>query len=347
MIPDWVSYPSTEWTTIDPVQAGFDARAWQAYLGRCRPREEKSYRRPGQHGFGAVLTRGGYLVHSWGDPDHRFDSASAGKPVISIALQLAIDRGLIASADDPVHQYWTGAGQLDAPHKYLDAGHHASLTFAHLHDMRGSFAVSNGSDWARGKDVPKWARWTGDPAADNYAHAEPGNHQRYSSGGRWRLAQALTAIWGRDLGDVLSEELFAKMGIPKASWTLRSGRYLAETRDYYADHPAYGSFCDPPFEIQGHTVRGGGGWLVMSPKDMARLGLLVATRGIWNGERLVSDTRFLCGWGGANGSQMDGVGEDALLAWGAVTIAGLGGRPSAPIDGAALRTMLVGPVTPP
>jgi CubicO group peptidase (beta-lactamase class C family) len=283
-------------------------------------------------------------VHTWGDPDRVFDSASAGKPLISIALQLAIDRGLIANADELVHRYWTGAGQLDAPHKHLDTGYHASLTFAHLHDMQGGFPVSNGTSWGRGEDVPEWAHWTGDPAADNYAHAEPGHHRRYSSGARWRLAQALTAIWGRDLERVLSEELFTKMDLPKERWTMRSGRYLAQKRDYYEDHPGYGSFCDPPYEIGGQTIRGGGGWLVMSPKDLARLGLLIATRGIWKAQRLISDTRFLSGWGGGNGSQVDGMGADAMLAWGAVTIDGLGGRPSAPIDGEVLSSMLVGPV---
>jgi len=286
-------------------------------------------------------------VHTWGDPDRAFDSASAGKALISIALQLAIDRGLIATADDHVHEYWTGSGQLDTPDKHLDVGRHASLTFAHLHDMRGGFPVSNGTSWKRGDDVPAWAQWTGDPAADNYAHAEPGDHHRYSSGGRWRLAQALTAIWGRDLERVLSEELFEKMDIPKDRWTMRPGRYLAENADYYEDHPAYGCFCDPPYEIGGQSVRGGGGWLVMSPKDMARLGLLIATRGIWNGKRIISDTRYLSGWGGSNGSQVGAMGANAMLAWGAVTIDGLGGRPSAPINGEALSSMLVGPVRSP
>lgn len=347
MIPDWVTFPGAEWATLDATRAGFDRGAWNAYLDRCYPREAQAYRRPGQQGFGAAVTRGGYLVHAWGDPDRAFDSASAGKPLISMALQLAIDRGLIASADDPVHRYWTGVGELDSSHKYLNAGHHVSLSFADLHDMQGGFPVSNGASWKQRVDVPDWARWTGDPAADNYAHADPRQHQRYSSGGRWRLAQALTVIWGRDLEEVLSEALFEKMGIPKARWTLRSGRYLAETTDYYASHPGYGRFCDPPYEIAGQSVRGGGGWLVMSPNDLARIGLLVATRGVWNGKRLLSDTRFLSGWGGANGSHFGGVEADAVLAWGAVTIDGVGGKPTAPIDGQELRAMLVGPVEAP
>ncbi|MGB5809249.1 MAG: serine hydrolase [Polyangiales bacterium] len=344
MIPSWVTFPEAEWAKLDAAKAGFDPRAWKSYLGRCRPRESREHRRPHQQGFGAVVTRGGYLVHAWGDPDRAFDSASAGKPVVSIALQLAIDRGLIKSADDPIHRYWTGAGALDSPHKHLDAGYHATLTFAHLHDMRGGFPVSNGATWAKGEDVPAWALCTGDPRADNYAQAKPGEHHHYSSGGRWRLAQALTAIWGRDLQSVLNDELLSKMAIPAERWTLRSGRYLATTTDYYVDFPGYGRFCDPPYEIAGQTVRGGGGWLVMSPKDLARIGLLVASRGVWNGRRLVSDTRFLSGWGGANGSQLGGVGNEAMLAFGAVTVEGLGGSSIEPMNAEKLQRMLIGPV---
>ena len=47
-----------------------------------------------------------------------------------------------------------------------------------------------------------WAKYTGDPDHDNYAHVTPGRTSRYSSGGYWRLSQALTAVWGEDLKQV-------------------------------------------------------------------------------------------------------------------------------------------------
>ena len=58
----------------------------------------------------------------------------------------------------------------------------------------------------------EWARWTGDPFYDNYSHAEPGTVAIYSSGGYWRLSQALTAVWCRDLKTVLDERLFSIIG---------------------------------------------------------------------------------------------------------------------------------------
>ena len=94
--------------------------------------------------------------------------------------------------------------------------------------MRGGFPISNGFFWSEKQDVPNWAKWTGDPTADNYAHVEPGKQGRYSSGGRWRLSQALTAVWKRELKDVLDElvhftELMAE--IPGEHLTSRSSRF--------------------------------------------------------------------------------------------------------------------------
>ena len=84
---------------------------------------------------------------------------------------------------------------------------------AHL----GGFPITNGYFWQKGstaqssdeKDtsVPEWADWTGDALYDNYAHAEPGTVEIYSSGGMWRLNQSLTVLWDRDIKAVLDERL--------------------------------------------------------------------------------------------------------------------------------------------
>ena len=66
--------------------------------------------------------------------------------------------------------------------KVMTAGHNATVSFNHLQTMRGGFPVSNGYLWrtkdARGivgpKVIPPWAKYSGDPDHDNYAHVEPG-----------------------------------------------------------------------------------------------------------------------------------------------------------------------------
>lgn len=341
--PDWVVYPDEKWTVVSPAEAGLDPVRFREWLARTTPRESPDLRRPGQHGFGVALTRGGYLVQTWGDADRAYDSASVGKAFTSIALQLAIDRGLIRSAHDPIHEYWTGAGLLDNPRKHLDTGHHRSLTWHHLHAMTGGFPLSNGSTWRECRDVPSWASCTGNPTADNYAHRPPGS-RHYSSGGRWRLAQALTAVWGKDLKQVLDDELFSKIGIKAERWQMRSGREMHDTLDFYEGMSGYGLFCDPPYEIDGQVVRGGGGWVVMSPKDLARVALLIASNGRWKGERLISPSEYVAGHGGGNGSDMDMIGGNDMFAWGIVT-ADIGG--SRTFDRKALKALVAGPATGP
>ena len=134
--------------------------------------------------------------------------------------------------DDLVKETWTGEGQLTHRHKYLNEGHHRSLTWNHLLGPRdeakhyGGFAIELGNDWRDGAKaesvlgwtVPEWAKWTGDPSYDLYSHVEPGTVGVYSSAGFWRLGQALSTLWDADLKDVLDENLFSKIGIASDRW---------------------------------------------------------------------------------------------------------------------------------
>ena len=331
-IPDWVTYPGDIWETASPKEAGFDMDKWNQWLAEQNPRGASvaGESHPGKE-WGAVLMRGGHIVKTWGDPNYRYNSASVGKSFTRLCLQIAIDRGLISDADDLIREYWTGEDQLNHPDKYLDNGHHRILTFRHLLTMTGGFPVTNGFNWRSG-DHPEWADPHGnDPDRANYAQREPGVASHYSSGGFWRCSQALTRIFDRELKDILDETLFSKMGIPTDRWEWFTGRHLRETRDFYPDWPGYGEFADPPYKIDGHRVQGGGGWVVMSSSDLARVGLLLATGGIWKGERLIGDTEFVNrgqgehvrGWGGGNSSTLSAWSGPKMLVVTAVTTQGL------------------------
>ena len=149
--------------------------------------------------------------------------------------------------------------------------------------------------------VPDWVKWTGDPFYDLYAHAEPGTVGLYSSAGFWRLSQALTAVWGRDLKDVLDERLFGKIGIPPDRWDWLPGGYVKDQKYFYPDIPDSYTYLDPPYEIDGNTVRSGPGWVVISASDLARFGHLNATLGNWKGEQIV-DPSWLRSHSGGNAS---------------------------------------------
>ena len=101
--------------------------------------------------------------------------------------------------------------------------------------------------------VPDWAEWTGDPFFDNYSHAKPGTERTYSSGGIWRLSQALTSLWQQDLKQVLDDGLMSKIGIPADRWDWFPGKAVHDDPDWYPSMPGYGDFIDPPYEISPRT----------------------------------------------------------------------------------------------
>ena len=314
-VPDWVTFPGAEWKRVSPEDAGLDAAKFRAWVESRKPRFGKSHGNQKAEGGGVVITRAGYIVHVWGDPDFKYQSASLGKTFTRMLVQLSVDKGKIKSVHSLVKDSWTGADELSPPHKYMDRGFNAKVTFSHLMRMRGGFPVTNGYFW-RTKDgsgrfspraVPKWAKYTGDPDFDNYAHVEPGKHNVYSSGGYWRLSQALTSIWERDLKDVLDEHLFGPIGIPADRWEWIYGEDIRNKKSFYPKMPGYGDYLDTPYRVKGIRVRGGPGWAVMSAGDFARVGLLIATGGVWKGKRLISQL-------GGN----SGVGAHRVEGWGSV-----------------------------
>ena len=65
-VPDWVTYPERDWIRISPEEAGLDPGRFAAWLEAL---DVKGTNFLGEDHSGnqydAVLTRGGYLVHSW------------------------------------------------------------------------------------------------------------------------------------------------------------------------------------------------------------------------------------------------------------------------------------------
>ena len=315
------NFPGKEWQYVTPDKAGIDSIRWKLWNATQKPQGSSKFgEKHPDNQWGVVLAKNGSIVKTWGDPDYLYQSASVGKAFTKIALQLAIDEGLIGSENDLVMDYWTGENQLSAPHKYLNQGHHRTLTFKHLWKHQGGFPISNGHYWLTQNNVLQWAEYTGEPIYDNYSHIEPGKEYSYASGGYWRLTQVLTAIWGKSLKEVLDEKLFSKMDLPAERWDWLSGKEVHDNVNFYPEMPNYGAFIDPPYEINGKPCVGGGGWVVMSPKDLARVGLLISTRGIWRGERLISDTELLAGHAGGNNSEL--VVKDNIV-WTKVTTNGI------------------------
>jgi CubicO group peptidase (beta-lactamase class C family) len=289
--PSLCVFPETEWRTITPEQAGLDVARYQAVLARAQIRGGGWGGVPVSDGqWGAVLTRGGFVVQRWGNTKYLQQSASLGKCITRALFGLSVEAGLL-KPDEPISKTWSGRGELSAPHKVLDVGLHRELTWRQLLEHVGGFVVESGYHWRRRTmfhaDIPQGVRWTGDPDFDNFAQLRPGATTHYSSAGYWRLAQALTALWNRDLKEVLDERLFSQLGIPADRWQWLPGREVHDTRDFYPEFPGYGEYVDAPYVVRGHVVRGGPGWMRISAEDLARFGHLIACGGVWRGKRLL------------------------------------------------------------
>jgi len=308
-IPDWVVFPDAEWLTLTPEDAGFRGLEWKKAVGACRPAPTNFWgERHAPEDFAAVLTRGGYLVQSWGRAkDYKYQSASVGKAFTHALVGLAVEK-LKLNIDEPVCRTWTGAGEFSHAHKHFDNELHRDLTWRHLLEHRAGFAIESGHSWRSGEfpDLP-WIRekWSGNPIYDMYSFRQNSNERFYSSGGYVRLGQALTALWGMDIKTVLDREILGKIGIAPDNWYWMSLQEAYQGTDIYPAAPGYGHYADPPYFINGSIVRGGPGWVCMSAEDLARYGLLVATQGIWKGEQLLGG-QWLISKSGGNDSTMIG-----------------------------------------
>ena len=331
-VPDWVTFPEDDWITITPEEAGLDREKFRRFLSSIDAGGNSVGGEVHEgNNWGTMITRGGYLVHTWGDRNYKFQTASLGKAFSRAIFGLAVQEGMV-EPDDLISDTWTGEGQLSHSHKYLDQGHHKTLTWRHLlgdkygHAQYGGFPVNHGYYWEKGSSglsraeeeaasrpqwanpfwgVPQWANWTGDSFYDNYSHVAPGTIGHYSSGGYWRLVQSLTILWNRDIKEVLDEKLFSKIGITADAWQWPTGRIMKQDKNFYPQWPTHAAYVDPPDEINGHLVRSGPGWAVLSASDLARFGHLVATRGNWKGEQLLAP-QWLRGHSGGNGSGVCG-----------------------------------------
>ena len=300
-----VYVPTITWEHRSPAAMGVDstklaeAIAFAVAQETRAPRdmEENHYRTFGREPFGqgigpfkprggssGVVLRGGYVIASWGEPDRVDMSHSVTKSFLSTVVGLAVDRGLIASVDEPVWQSQAptyalrtqadgqpgarvGESMLIEP---WSTPHNRTIAWKHL--------LQQNSDW----EGTLWGKpeWADRPAADastwrTRARVAPGTVFEYNDVRVNVLALAATNIWRRPLPEVLDEYLMSPIG---ASRTWR----------WYGYDNAW-------ITLDGHAVQvvsGGGHWgggMFISAWDMARFGLLTQRRGMWGTQRILSE----------------------------------------------------------
>jgi CubicO group peptidase (beta-lactamase class C family) len=216
---------------------------------------------------GLVLDRG-RIAAEWGDTARADMTFSVAKSYLSILAGLAHGDGLLPDLDEPVGRTVKGP--------WFESAHNAQITWRHLLQQSSEWS---GVLWEKSDQVDHYRNvgLGGDNSrkGDPRPRQTPGTYYEYNDVRVNLLALALLMRFGRPLPEVLRERIMAPIGA-SAEWEWHGYRT---------------SFVD----VGGRRVQsvsGGahwGGGMLISARDQARLGLLVARGGEWSGRRLLPE----------------------------------------------------------
>lgn len=243
-------------------------------------------REPMDEAIGPLQDRGGpsgliiykgYIVGQWGDPARVDMTNSVTKSFLSSLIGIAVDRGMISSVYDTVSASVQGV-------EIFEEGYTGSTTqifpFTSVHNRQLNWDVMlrQTSDWEGtlwGK--PDWADRPGehlDSAWGRPRHA-PGTFWKYNDVRVNALALAATCVWKKPLPQVLKSLIMDPIG-------------AGSTWRWYGYRNSWIVLDGQPVQ----SVSGGGHWgggMFINSYDMGRFGLLTLHRGVWNGNRILSD----------------------------------------------------------
>jgi len=236
----------------------FEPPPWNETIGHVR-------RRGGPAG---LIVKGGEIVAEWGDADRPDMTFSVAKSFISLTIGLALDDGLIPDVDAPIRALVDDGG--------FDSNQNRPISWSHMLQLSSEW---EGELWDKPDVVDRNRDLGVEGKNPNKGKARelqaPGAFWEYNDVRVNRLALAAMRVWQDALPDVLNARIMAPIG-------------ASETWEW---HGYYNSWV----EIGGRmrqSVSGGGHWgggMFISARDQARVGLLMARGGVWDGKRLISE----------------------------------------------------------
>jgi CubicO group peptidase (beta-lactamase class C family) len=189
------------------------------------------------------------------DADMLHDMKSASKSVASLAIGIAIDRGLIRSVDEPIFGFFPELSDLRSPEKdRIQLVHALTMSMGLQWEEATPATGDENNDEARMHRASDPCRYVlGLPAT-----APPGREFLYNTGALTLVSAIMRKATGRPLDEFAREHVFEPLGITGAEWS----------------------------RVKGDTDAGGG--LRLRPRDMAKIGRLVLAGGRWNDRQIVS-----------------------------------------------------------
>jgi CubicO group peptidase (beta-lactamase class C family) len=187
------------------------------------------------------------------DADTLHDMKSVSKSVASLALGIAIDRGLIAGVDEPIFGFFPELSDLRTPEKDgLRLSHVLTMSMG-LKWVEATPANEDNNDESRMHMAPDPCRYVLGLATT----APPGQEFFYNTGALTLLSAIMRKATGRPLDEFARETLFEPMGITGVDW----------------------------MRVKGDSDAGGG--LRLRSRDMAKIGQLILAGGRWNDRQIV------------------------------------------------------------
>lgn len=232
-------------------------------------------RKLAEHGTDAwLIVQNGEIVHEWyRDPEvnKRFGAASMSKALVGgLGLMLAADRGLL-QWDQPASDYveaWRAEPLRDAVTLQQLADHSSGLAHpAEPNQADKDAKVWETGFWERRDDLIDLVE------ADVPLLFEPGTDYGYSGPAYAVLSHALAeAMRGSDWPDLkslLNDNLMTALDLHPASWSI--------------------GYQDDVFDVDGLDLYATWGGAAFTLRATARIGLLLAEGGHWNGRQILSE----------------------------------------------------------
>ena len=188
------------------------------------------------------------------DADTLHNVKSVSKSVASLAVGIAIDRGLIRSVNEPIFSFFPELSDLRTPEKDRIQLVHALTMSMGLKWVEAIPSNEDNNDEGRMHTASDQCRYVlGLPVT-----GPAGQEFFYNTGALALVSAIIRKATGRPLDEFARENLFEPLGITRVEWN----RY------------------------KGDTDAGGG--LRLRPRDMAKFGQLVLAGGRWSDRQLVS-----------------------------------------------------------
>jgi CubicO group peptidase (beta-lactamase class C family) len=229
------------WERASPEQVGMDEELLE---------QARNYGLRG--GSSGCVIRGGKLVMTWGSQDRKYDLYSTTKSIGVSALGLAIQDGKLRLTDK-AKTHLPGIGAV--PPSNQATGWLDEITIFHLATHTAGFEKTRG-----------WCKQL----------ARPGSAWIYSDGGANWLADVLTAVYGRDLRDLMTERVFTPLGIS-------IGTDMEDPEDLWWGFNG----LDRPNRLDGVLRRPMGAGIWANVEAMAKIGYLYLRRGRWDDQQIL------------------------------------------------------------